>query len=346
MTSKSYPKSYRRKTNAISSTSIQFDKLLHENSNRPTPLKSAGTVGKWGITSFTSIRSVRHSSTSSEELQGSNNKRMKMDYASPQREEVFVYNQQPEQQPVVKLDANRPKKFFKSRNVVEQQQQPLQPAVEEVRSNVVAKPRRQPKQQQTNNGSHNKSTDSSIINKEDGSSPSKDESKPPPIVLRICKGTAKIISLGDERAATEEVVQQTAEIESPKEKKTRRKSLQKEISHCVKENEPATLVENVDQVDSSEMRTTRSRAKKLTLNITTTEKISVVPRITSPLKKSGLRSKYIPQETKTEYTSSEAEETFEKMTSDKPLEVEENLSRLAEAPTSWEEQVFAILILL
>lgn len=337
MTSKNYPRSYRRKTSAISSTSTQFDKLLHENSNRPSPLKSAGTVGKWGITSFTLIRSVRHSSTSSEELQGGNNKRMKVEYASPQHDQVFVYNQRPEQQPVVKLDIiNRPKKFFKSRNVVEQQ-----PAVEEVKPKVVAKPKRQPKQQQTNNGSHNKSTDSSIISKEHDSLPSKDESKPPSIVLRICKGTAKIISLGDERAAAEEVVQQTNELESSKEKKTRRKSLQKEISHCVKENEPAALVENIDQVVSSEMRATRSRAKKLTLDISSAEKISVVPRITSPLKKSGLRSKYIPQETKTEYTSSEAEETFEKTTSDKQLEVEENLSRPVETPTSWEEQVFS-----
>lgn len=32
--------------------------LFRENSNCPTAARSAGTVGKWGITSFTSIRSA------------------------------------------------------------------------------------------------------------------------------------------------------------------------------------------------------------------------------------------------------------------------------------------------
>lgn len=36
--------------------SFQFDSLLKENSNKPSAARSAGTIGKWGITSFTSIR--------------------------------------------------------------------------------------------------------------------------------------------------------------------------------------------------------------------------------------------------------------------------------------------------
>lgn len=58
MTSRSYTKSFSRKVNSVTPGSIQFDKLFRESSNRPSAAKSAGTVGKWGITSFTSIRST------------------------------------------------------------------------------------------------------------------------------------------------------------------------------------------------------------------------------------------------------------------------------------------------
>lgn len=44
--------------NTVVHSSIQFDKFFCENSNKPTAAKSAGTIGKWGITSFTSIRST------------------------------------------------------------------------------------------------------------------------------------------------------------------------------------------------------------------------------------------------------------------------------------------------
>jgi len=56
--SRGYTKPYGRKVGNVCTTSIQFDKLFKENSNRPSAAKSAGTVGKWGITSFTSIRST------------------------------------------------------------------------------------------------------------------------------------------------------------------------------------------------------------------------------------------------------------------------------------------------
>lgn len=41
-----------------SHASFQFENLFKENSNRPSAARSAATVGKWGITSFTSIRTV------------------------------------------------------------------------------------------------------------------------------------------------------------------------------------------------------------------------------------------------------------------------------------------------
>ena len=56
--SRGYSKVYNRKLNAVSQTSIQFDKLFQENSNRPSAAKSAGTIGKWGVISCTSLRST------------------------------------------------------------------------------------------------------------------------------------------------------------------------------------------------------------------------------------------------------------------------------------------------
>lgn len=37
---------------------VPLDNLFRENSNCPSAARSAGTVGKWGITSFTSIRTA------------------------------------------------------------------------------------------------------------------------------------------------------------------------------------------------------------------------------------------------------------------------------------------------
>lgn len=41
-----------------SHATFQFENLFKENSNRPSAARSAATVGKWGVTSFTSIRTV------------------------------------------------------------------------------------------------------------------------------------------------------------------------------------------------------------------------------------------------------------------------------------------------
>ncbi|KAJ8724472.1 hypothetical protein PYW08_015946 [Mythimna loreyi] len=74
--------------------------LFRENSNCPTAARSAGTVGKWGITSFTSIRSAPYAYT--------NNilKKPVQDQNSP----LTVPAVETEQPPP------KPKKFFKSRN--------------------------------------------------------------------------------------------------------------------------------------------------------------------------------------------------------------------------------------
>lgn len=74
--------------------------LFRENSNCPTAARSAGTVGKWGITSFTSIRSAPYAYA--------NNilKKPVQDQNSP----LTVPAVETEQPPP------KPKKFFKSRN--------------------------------------------------------------------------------------------------------------------------------------------------------------------------------------------------------------------------------------
>ncbi|CAF4821231.1 unnamed protein product [Pieris macdunnoughi] len=74
--------------------------LFRENSNCPSAARSAGTVGKWGITSFTSIRSAPYA------FQSNSNKKPVQDQNSP----LTV--------PAVETEAPppKPKKFFKSRN--------------------------------------------------------------------------------------------------------------------------------------------------------------------------------------------------------------------------------------
>ncbi|KAG5885724.1 hypothetical protein JTB14_000647 [Gonioctena quinquepunctata] len=67
--------------------SFHFDSLFKENSNRPSAARSAATVGKWGITSFTSIRTLNGLSRSENDSSAS-----------------------------VADAAPKPKKFFKSRN--------------------------------------------------------------------------------------------------------------------------------------------------------------------------------------------------------------------------------------
>ncbi|XP_069692273.1 protein wings apart-like [Periplaneta americana] len=127
--SRGYSKMYNRKLNAVSQTSIQFDKLFHENSNRPSAAKSAGTVGKWGVISCTSLRSTNFNGRRDEVL---SNKRMRMDYSNrntshpAQSKDPFTFDTDGDglqnkllagsgASPVKPMP--KPKKFFKSRNI-------------------------------------------------------------------------------------------------------------------------------------------------------------------------------------------------------------------------------------
>jgi len=126
--SRGYSKVYNRKLNAVSQTSIQFDKLFHENSNRPSAAKSAGTVGKWGVISCTSLRSTNFNGRRDEIL---SNKRMRMDYSNHNTphpapsKDPFSFDTESDglqnkllagggTSPVKSVP--KPKKFFKSRN--------------------------------------------------------------------------------------------------------------------------------------------------------------------------------------------------------------------------------------
>ncbi|XP_053690041.1 protein wings apart-like [Sabethes cyaneus] len=84
---------------------VPIDSLLKEkeNTNRPAPLRSAGLVGRWGITSFTSIRNTTYAyeSTSPKEPEVDLNCSSSLASLSTQ-----VPN------------APKPKKFFKSRNTL------------------------------------------------------------------------------------------------------------------------------------------------------------------------------------------------------------------------------------
>lgn len=50
-------KIYGKRGSAAPITSFNFEKLMAESSKRPSASKSAGVIGKWGTTSFTSLRS-------------------------------------------------------------------------------------------------------------------------------------------------------------------------------------------------------------------------------------------------------------------------------------------------
>ncbi|XP_055605799.1 protein wings apart-like [Uranotaenia lowii] len=83
---------------------VPIDSLLKEkeNTNRPTPLRSAGLVGRWGITSFTSIRNTTY----------------EFESTSPKQSEELNCSSNLESLSTQVPAAPKPKKFFKSRNVL------------------------------------------------------------------------------------------------------------------------------------------------------------------------------------------------------------------------------------
>ncbi|XP_011162154.1 protein wings apart-like [Solenopsis invicta] len=304
MTSRSYTKSYSRKVSSVTPGSIQFDKLFRENSNRPSAAKSAGTVGKWGITSFTSIRSTNINGRR-DDIHPYGAKRMKLDYGNQNRvnpgKDPFSFETDPDN----KSDASvvKPKKFFKSRNVP--------PAVEESRQDVAiykqvpdsqygrARAPKQPPQQQQQQQQPQAVTKVShapikkVVESLDSTStpdpPSNREESKPPIVLRICKGTARLVC-GDVHQDNQESEPDTYRIStplaSPSKVDVERKTFNTETSlksdhRSLRTHQPVVSTVSIPLENSDMRRTTRSRAKNLHLDTTATT--SVVAPPTTPV---------------------------------------------------------------
>ncbi|XP_012269007.2 protein wings apart-like [Athalia rosae] len=304
MTSRSYTKSYSRKVSSVTPASIQFDKLFKEHSNRPSAAKSAGTVGKWGITSFTSIRSTNingrrediHSTFSAA-------KKMKMDYGNQNTrvnsgKDPFSFEADPESKPENEQPVVKPKKFFKSRNV--------QPILDDIRPDAAVY-RQVPDSQYGRARTPKQSTPKSPISKTSSYSPvkklsessesgigeplSREECKPP-IVLRICKGTARLVC-GDVQE-TPALEPDTYRISTPTpspvhvEEDLDDSSMDVSPKLDLKYREPKAshqpIVTTVSiPLDNSEMRrTTRSRAKNLQLDLTSASSVVPTPTPTTP----------------------------------------------------------------
>nr|XP_018909266.1 PREDICTED: protein wings apart-like [Bemisia tabaci] len=196
-TTKSYGRGkYSNHPNTALQTSIQFDKAASAKTNKPTAAKSTGTVGKWGITSFTSIRSVNP--TGSKFTVGKRDARKEAEKRQGAKNEVI-----PEVPP-----APRPKKFFKSRNQGDSASQEkayqstssysassarkLSPSKDRqselIRANDEGK-----KENSTRRESVEQTEAMNLSSSPTKTTPERDASKPP-IVLRIFKGTSQLLT--------------------------------------------------------------------------------------------------------------------------------------------------------
>ncbi|XP_072760557.1 uncharacterized protein Wapl isoform X2 [Anoplolepis gracilipes] len=314
MTSRSYTKSYSRKVSSVTAGSIQFDKLFRENSNRPSAAKSAGTVGKWGITSFTSIRSTNINGRRDDIHNTFGAKRMKLDYGNQNRvssgKDPFSFETDPDNKPDASPAVVKPKKFFKSRNVppvVEESRQdvaiyrqvpdsqygrartPKQPAQQTAQKQQPTQ-KQQQQQQAVTKVSHApiKKVVESLDSTSTHDNPNREESKPP-IVLRICKGTARLVC-GDVHQDTQELEPDTYRIStpltSPSKVDVERKTLNTEAPpksdhRSLRTHQPTVSTVSIPLENSDMRRTTRSRAKNLHLDLTATS--SAVTPSTTPI---------------------------------------------------------------
>ncbi|XP_024884142.1 protein wings apart-like [Temnothorax curvispinosus] len=309
MTSRSYTKSYSRKVSSVTPGSIQFDKLFRENSNRPSAAKSAGTVGKWGITSFTSIRSTNINGRR-DDIHTFGAKRVKLDYGNQNRvnpgKDPFSFETDPDNKSDASPAVVKPKKFFKSRNVP--------PVVEESRQDVAiyrqvpdsqygrARAPKQPpqqqqpvqKQQQQQQQAVTKTPIKKVVETLDSTgtpdTPNREESKPP-IVLRICKGTARLVCGDVHQDAQESPETDTYRIStplaSPSKVDIERKTFNTETTlksdhRSLRAHQPVVSTVSIPLENSDMRRTTRSRAKNLHLDTTATTSV-VAPPSTTPV---------------------------------------------------------------
>ncbi|XP_060821511.1 protein wings apart-like [Bombus pascuorum] len=320
MTSRSYTKSYSRKVSSVTPGSIQFDKLFRENSNRPSAAKSAGTVGKWGITSFTSIRSTNINGRRDDIHNTFGAKRVKLDYGNQNArvnsgKDPFSFETDPDNKSDVAPPVVKPKKFFKSRNVP--------PSIEESRQDMAIyrqvpdshygraraqkispqppPPPPPPPQQQlqskqsltkVSNAPAKKVTDT--LEGINNDPPIREEGKPP-IVLRICKGTARLVygNVQNTQQPEPETYRISTPLISPTKVDMERKNFNVDVNvksdhKAVRSQEPIISTVSIPLENSEMRRTTRSRAKNLQLDLTTTSSIVSTAPVTSNSHSSGL----------------------------------------------------------
>ncbi|XP_017775345.1 PREDICTED: protein wings apart-like [Nicrophorus vespilloides] len=183
--------------------SFQFDSLFKENSNRPSAARSTGTVGKWGITSFTSIRTINGLSHENEKAA-----------AAPVIQETSV---------------PKPKKFFKSRN--SDNPEPQQTYNE--RSDVsYGNPSKKARVEKSPKSTSKRFFGSKSPNEKAVLTANNKRAEKPPIVLRIYRGKSQLVSDSDESESTptpsSTPVPSTSTVTSPR---ALRDSSQKSPSH-------------------------------------------------------------------------------------------------------------------
>ncbi|XP_076628735.1 cohesin release factor wings apart-like [Colletes latitarsis] len=296
MTSRSYTKSYSRKVSSVTPGSIQFDKLFRENSNRPSAAKSAGTVGKWGITSFTSIRSTNINGRRDDIHNTFGAKRIKLDYGNQNArvnsgKDPFSFETDPDNKSDVATPVVKPKKFFKSRNVP--------PAIEESRQDVAIyrqvpdshygraraqknAPQPPPKQSLPKVSSVSAKKVVEALDGTTDDAPTREEAKPP-IVLRICKGTARLVcgNVQNSQDPEPETYRISTPLISPTKVDIERKNFSTDASKpdqkTIRSHQPIISTVSIPLENSEMRRTTRSRAKNLHLDLPTTSVVSTTP---------------------------------------------------------------------
>ncbi|KAF5289501.1 hypothetical protein FQA39_LY15056 [Lamprigera yunnana] len=165
---------YRR---ANCQTHLQFDKLLKENSNCPSAARSTGTIGKWGVTSFTSIRTMNGLS--------------------------LGYDEKPEHSV---SNIPKPKKFFKSRNTDQTDSQPVaysgrKDSGKKGKNIIITTDKNKKPNVRKFFTSKGNSAVKTVLSSNINNNAKRDESKPP-IVLRICRGKSQLLSDSDESEST------------------------------------------------------------------------------------------------------------------------------------------------
>lgn len=217
--SRHYGRGYHRRGTPVCQTSFPIDKLFKENSNRPSAARSAGTIGKWGITSFTTIRNSNYEPSLS---------KYSSTYRSQNQNINSGGNSYSNDENKAKQDGPpKPKKFFKSRNAEVAEDTVVPPSSAGIKTDATSKTSIKKAKEDVGTTSK-KVYGSKTPPKSDQTS--SDEYKPP-IVLRIFKGTSCIVADGEKVSSP---------VTSPTSPKTRSSPSKQEKTVASKQDKPFT----------------------------------------------------------------------------------------------------------